>query len=638
MPSTFFGLNTAYTGLLAANAALNTTANNVSNVNTEGYSRQQVVQQASDAIRTFTTYGCAGAGVDTIAIERIRDEFYDVRFWENNSDLGNVNSKQYYYNLIEKYFTDDKTIKGFNSIFNEMQAALEEVVKDSGSATTKSNFIGYAKNLVQYFKDMSENLQNAQKDANSEIKVQTDAINSYAEQIATLNKQINVVEMAGGTANELRDKRTTLLDELSQIVKVDTVEVPIYDANDPTRETGGHNFRVIIAGGDELVNGNNYYTLSCIARAVDEKTYQSDADGLFDLYWSNGNKFSLTNPDIGGKLSGLLEIRDGNNGEYFHGNVTGTGVTSVDGVSRDTLIVEVSESYLKDLSKCTLSDTGGRINIGNQTFKYDSWSLDYDVDSDTYKYVFVMSQDNEKAVGSDRINKEASIGTHVQFQGIPYYQEQLNEFLRNYARAFNDILTQKGSVDDYGNDATFFFVADKPTDPSQFYFGQSYTDMADTNGDGILEKVSYSIKSTDDSYYRLTAANFAVSDTIYNDPGLLATRTGASTGESAYDVAKQLVLLKDDKSSVNFRGCSAGEFLQCMLSDVALNANMINNQSTTYETISKTVENLRTSISGVDEDEEAVDLVKFQNAYNLAAKMIQVMTECYDRLILQTGV
>ena len=75
MTSTFFGLNIAASGLRAANAALNTTANNISNANTDGYSRQKVKQEASDAIRVFAKYGCAGAGVDTIAIERIRDSF-----------------------------------------------------------------------------------------------------------------------------------------------------------------------------------------------------------------------------------------------------------------------------------------------------------------------------------------------------------------------------------------------------------------------------------------------------------------------------------------------------------------------------------------------------------------------------------
>ena len=68
MPSQFFGLNIAYTGLLASNAALNTTSNNIANVHTEGYSRQQVTQQASNALRVFQTYGCAGAGVETLSI------------------------------------------------------------------------------------------------------------------------------------------------------------------------------------------------------------------------------------------------------------------------------------------------------------------------------------------------------------------------------------------------------------------------------------------------------------------------------------------------------------------------------------------------------------------------------------------
>jgi flagellar hook-associated protein 1 FlgK len=89
MTSQFFGLNIAASGLRAANAALNTTGNNISNANTDGYSRQAVKQEASNALRVFATYGCAGAGVDTIAIERVRDSFYDVKYRNNESLLGN---------------------------------------------------------------------------------------------------------------------------------------------------------------------------------------------------------------------------------------------------------------------------------------------------------------------------------------------------------------------------------------------------------------------------------------------------------------------------------------------------------------------------------------------------------------------
>ena len=107
MPSQFFGLNIAYTGLLASNAALNTTSNNIANVQTEGYSRQQVNQQAASALRVFQTYGCAGAGVETLAIERVRDEFYDTKFWNNNSKVGEYDMKQYYMTQIETYFDDN---------------------------------------------------------------------------------------------------------------------------------------------------------------------------------------------------------------------------------------------------------------------------------------------------------------------------------------------------------------------------------------------------------------------------------------------------------------------------------------------------------------------------------------------------
>ena len=71
MPSQFFGLNIAYSGLLASNAALNTTSNNIANAETQGYSRQNAQQQAANALRVFTTYGCAGAGVDVIATREI---------------------------------------------------------------------------------------------------------------------------------------------------------------------------------------------------------------------------------------------------------------------------------------------------------------------------------------------------------------------------------------------------------------------------------------------------------------------------------------------------------------------------------------------------------------------------------------
>ena len=194
MPSQFFGLNIAYKGLLASNAALNTTANNIANVQTEGYSRQKVEQQASTPIRVFQTYGCAGAGVETLAIERIRDDFYDGKFWASNTTTGEYEMKKYYMEQVETYFDDDGKNSGFKTIFDQFNInGLEELMKNPSDDKTKAHYIGTAGNLTEFFNGLAGNLENLQQDINLEIKAKVDEISSLAGEIATLNNQINTI-------------------------------------------------------------------------------------------------------------------------------------------------------------------------------------------------------------------------------------------------------------------------------------------------------------------------------------------------------------------------------------------------------------------------------------------------------------
>ena len=646
MPSQFFGLNIAYTGLLASNAALNTTANNIANTETVGYSRQTVNQSAAEALRTFTTYGCAGAGVDVLSIERIRDEFYDQKYWSTNTNAGSYNMKQYYMRQVENYFMDDSTIEGFTSVFNKMMDALAEVKKQGGTGDVKSQFIGFADNMTEYFNNMAGNMEQIQKDVNSEIKLKIDEINSIASEIATLNKQINVIEMnsSGYKANELRDQRTLLLDSLSAIVNIETTELPITDLNDPTRETGGTRFIVKIAGGQTLVDANDYRTMECIARTQDEKVNQSDIDGLYDVYWVSdqrtgaiGDEFNLYNARLGGELQGLVEMRDGNNGEYFNGTVTAIGTDPEGRVDESgkvlkTVTVEVKEEYLLDLNKTTLSNNGGKINLANQIFYYKDWSYSYDETTGKTTYTFTIDETmSGENLNNTKLNKEASIGAGVKYQGIPYYQQQMNEWVRVFANSFNTILSE--GYDAQGNSGTILFTGDMETDNGQLQFMTAYNQK---NADGTRK--SETVKSKDDSYYRLTAKNFNVLTAMTENADLLATRSDATAGSDEYGNVTRLINMTTDKTVVNFRGAATGEFLTCILSDVALNANSANTFYTNYSNVGKAIDNQRTSISGVDKDEEAVNLVKYQNAYTLASKMIQTLTEVYDRLILQTGV
>ena len=640
MPSQFFGLNIAYTGLLASNAAMNTTSNNIANVQTEGYSRQQVTQQASNALRVFQTYGCAGAGVETLAIERVRDEFYDGRFWDNNAQLGEYDMKQYYMQQLETYFDDDGKSTGFKTIFDQlMVTGMQALLKDPSSDTAKSQFVGYAGALTEYFNGMAGNLEKVQKDINQEIKLKVDEINSIAGEVATLNKQINTIELTGVKANELRDRRTLLIDELSKIVDVQVKETPIIDANNENRETGANRYMVKIAGGQMLVDGSDYNGLECVARTSYEKVNQTDIDGLYEVYWADGQKFNLYNASMGGDLAGLIQMRDGNNGENFTGQVTATGTTTTaDGKTHDTVTVKVTKAYLQDLNKCNLSDQGGILDLGNQEFYYDSWeyTCEYDANGNaTYSYTFTLSdsEKNPRGITNDRVGKKAEIGTDLSYQGIPYYMNQMNEWIRTFSQKFNDILTSGYSGN--GDPGVKMFTGNKATGGEQFLLDDAakrYDKQEKKAGSKMTVKVN------DDSYYRLTAKNFDILEAIEQDPGLMANRKDAADGAEQNDLLNDLKNLATDKTKMSFRGCNASEFLQCILSDVALNASRANTFYASFKDISATIDNQRISISGVDEDEEAVNLVKYQNGYNLASKMIQTLTEIYDRLILETGV
>ena len=608
MASTFGGLNIAGSGLRAANASLNTTANNISNAETEGYSRQNVVQTAAHALRTYTSYGCTGSGVETLGVERQRDDFYDAKYWNNMKKYGEYSIKQYYCAQIEDYFKDDGK-SGFATLFDDIEKNLQEVIKNPSSDSTKRTFLSSAQSLAEYFNNMAGNLNELQKDLNSELKLSVDQINSIAAEISTLNKQINVVELSTGTtANELRDKRTLLIDQLSELVEVNVIETPVYDTNNPDRETGGTRCLVSIAGGQTLVDGNDYKTLFCQARESTEKVNQDDAEGLYDVYWADGSVFSLDNSQLGGKLRGIYEMRDGNNGENFYGKVAGV---KVDTAGTCIMTVSTNAEYLQDITKTTLPSNGGKIVIGNTEYHFSSWDYEKDTDGNlTGNYTFVMTE----IIPESKVTSDVKIGNSVDCQGIPYYMAQMNEFVRNFASLVNDILTDGFTSD--GQPGSLMFTANIITDEGQYELSE-------------LEA---------EDYYFMTAKNFAVDTDMLLSPSLLATKGIQSNGVEASDTAEKLLAMFSDKDTLSFRGGAANEFLECILADMALSANSANTFATTYESLKLTINNQRTSISGVDTDEEAVNLVKFQNGYNLASKVIQTMTEMLDRLITQTGV
>lgn len=630
MPSQFFGLQIGYSGLTAYNAALQTTGNNIANVETEGYSRQKITQRASDALRTHTTYGMAGAGTTVESIDQIRNAYYDIKFRNTTASLGEYQIKAEYMKQIENYFNDDGEVSiGFSTLYSRFFNALENVQNNPGDVSTRTAFIGQAQGLAEYFNALHEQMSTLQLDANTQIKDAVDHINAIASEITTLNKQINIIEIKGIAANELRDQRNLLIDELSKYVDVSITEDPIYSDVNNTIESGAHRFTVNISGTQTLVDGYDYRTLECDARGVGNKVNQSDADGLYNIRWSD-TKMAYYPVGVGysGQLSGLLQIRDGNNNEYFHGKIQ-SFTKAADPTGNATVSIVADAEYLQDLNKMTINGTGS-IVLRNTEFRYDGFSVQDNGDG-TSTYTFTLSNDEYQQNKTEKVNiatmtgSNAKIGMAVDYQGVPYYMEQMNEWVRSFAEIFNDIEGEGEDV--YGQKLSeaqrAFFVAENITDSDSDY--------------NFTEAKNPVITSTSDSYYLLTAATLKVNKVMIEDGGKMATTSvQGDINLDNSDIVDRLEQIKDKKNF--FRGCTAAEFLNCVLGDVALNANSANNFENNFTNIQGAIKNQRLSESGVDDDEEALDLVKYQNAYNLSAKMIQIMTEIYDRLILETGV
>ncbi len=617
MPSTFFGLNIASSALNAFQTAVNTTANNISNVQTKGYTKQVANRQASDALRVYQKYGTIGTGVTTTSITSIRSEYYDTKYWENQSSVGMFETKLNYLNQIENYFQDEESAEpGFSTIFTNMFNQLNALTSNAGDENVRKSFISQAQIFTSYFHDVSNGLVKLQKDCNDQIKTLVESINSSAQKIATLTKQINSIEIQGGTANELRDQRALIIDELSKIVPVTAVESPVTNSNYPDMYTGGTNYIVKIDG-QTLVNNYEYTTLKCVSR--ENQVWQTDAEGLYDIVWADtGMNFNMNADSMDGSLKALFDIRDGNNEENFQGKIT----------SATSSTITIKPSTMNTIETMSMASEGV-ITIKNKEYHYNGFTAEVDENGKILSYKFEI----EANLDANEINNirggYAEIGDKIDAMGIPYYMSQMSEFLRAFSERFNAY--QKGGQDLNGDPMGAFFIAKK-------YDGSEY-DFADQNvgTDGVTDGTKSIISSTSNSYYQMNALNFNVADASIRDSSIFST-TADVTGEKidAHEIIDAMLKLQSDVKL--FRGGSAKSFLQCIISDITIDTQESKIFNSNFTDIANAITNQRLSIAGVDEDEEALDIVKFQNAYNLASRMVQCMSEMYDKLINETGV
>lgn len=551
MRSSFFGLNVASSGLYTAQRGLDVVNHNINNVSTPSYSRQQSVQSASPAMSVYDGTGMIGTGSQAVAVERIHDDYLDFKYWSENIGVGEWSVKADQLEDIEKTINEPSE-SGFNIVMNDYFSAMQELSKDPSSTAARKLVIGKGVTLAKYFNNVAVHLEEMQADLNYNVKIKVDEINSLGTQIQHLNRQIYTAELDGNTANDLRDKRTGLVDSLSKLINIEAGETVVGQLPNGADEK---HFSITISGKSFV----DHFSISKLAvkQRDDKINVNEDIGYLYDVTWEDGNKLNIK----GGELKGYLDMRDGNEGQ----------------------------------------------DEGN--------------------------------------------GPSPNYKGVPFYIKKLDEFVRKFALAMNEGITERvdstgtkvftkigqGHADGYGMQQP-----GKTTSPTGIRFFTAVGWSSSQNGNAELTSSEFvgsasTVDQLGNAYQSMKARNFCISADLVNQESgeyNIAASTVAGEPEDGSNLITMIGMRHDTHLFVEG---TPEDYMKSMISTLGIDTQQAAMISETRVSMTKQIENRRTSISGVSLDEEMANMVKYQHAYNAAAKMISTMAQIYDTLVNRVG-
>ena len=604
MGGTMGRLSVGVTGLQTSQYALNTTAHNLMNTQTNGYSRQQVMltdRTYKSLNRDGVYVNRAGLGVITAEIKQVRDSFADAAY---RTESGRMNYYKAQYETVSEVETYYGELEGkdFNTTMNNLWLSLQELQKESNSIVTRSSFIATAQTFLDRVKEIRTNLITYQRNLNVEIKEQVSRINELSKTILDLNTSILDIE-AGGveSANDYRDARNHALDELSGLVNTEV----IYNV-DGTAEVYVEGRCIVTKGKTyELetvkVCDNDYY--------VDKYDFTTDSTDFLMPVWKDDQSalFNIekipsteTNTDIG-SLKGLMMARG-----YFVSNYS-----------------DVPEKPEKPLAE----------NFAN--------------DADYQQAMIKFEQDL-----NDYVDKLDYFNKYVEPYTVTNLMSQFDVLVHAMVAGMNDILCpnkevrlQDGSTIKILDEEKAGIGMGKNNDISgtELFVRSSvprYTEKTVTLEDGTTQTVKvYNEENPEDYYSLYSAGNININEKLMQNPSLLPlSRESGAEAQEVVDAMLELWNVKFATVSPNsLVECNFMDYYAGMLDDLSDRGYTYNSMAKTQEQSVTDIDALRQQVVGVSSDEELSSLIKFQHAYNASSRYITAVSEMIEQLILQLG-
>lgn len=623
MANSFAGIEIGKRSLMAHSTQIQTAGHNISNADTEGYSRQRVIVKSFEPIyrpdlERAMVPGQIGQGCDVESINRIKDELLESRIVEQKNVESYWETRDKYYSMIESVYNEPNDVS-VRTNMDKFWQGWQELSTYPESDAARLAVVVRGQTLTNSIQQQYKSLRGIGDQINGDIEAVVKQVNDLSRQIASVNGEIVRSKGLGDNPNDLMDRRDLLVEKLSSLINVTVTQ------KDPDEF-------MVHTDGQIIVQGS-------LARQI-ETVGQLDNNGYGKLMWSDTK---LDAEFHGGTLGALVELRDKD---------IRTEIQSLNTMALNfaDLVNDVHRNAIGKNNTTGLDFFVQHDFVENVNGNYDR---NGDGVEDT-SYIFRMTGTNALKMqeqiglsGTMTING-ASGNIDVAYFSTDTVEDVINRIndSNGEVKAYldrNSCLVLKATSSKGMENPDF--VIRHVEDSGMFLTGYSGI----LQGSGADNAYDFNRANAVDV---LAGAQFAVSPVlnpsayievnglIQNDVSSVAAAFKNSQGfaePSDGRAAVEMAAIRNTKIMIGSQR-TFDDYFADTITNVGLKGEQAQNQLATQNKIMSDLRDLRDSISGVNIDEELADIIKFQHGYNVAAKFISVQDELLDTLINRLGV
>ncbi|MBP1753963.1 MAG: hypothetical protein H6Q59_361 [Firmicutes bacterium] len=568
------GLYIGVSGLNVSQAALNITSHNLANVDTTGYVRQQAVLTDFNYIKLGDSYASSmikGLGANFAEVKQVRDTFLDRSYRQEYGRQAFYEAQYNSVNEIEGLFGELEG-ESFQNTMNDLWTSLQELAKEPDSVVARASLIQTAVTFVERSENISNQLNDYQVNLNTQIKDQVKRINDIGEEIKQLNWKVRQYESTGQEhANDLRDQRNNLLDELGKMVNITYKENAVGIVN-------------VNVEGVPFVTEDMSFKMDTVK--VSESTEMLKpvwvAFGNTDVFNLSRAASSQDNTDIG-SLKGLLTARG-----YKQANFT--DIPKRDNFTSDALYNTAVLDYNNDINSSVVMTTQAQFDQlihGIVTTINDILSPNKTVTQSDGSVIKILDVDNAP-VGMDS-NKTSGEALFVR-KSMPRYGDWEDVTYQLEDGSFESMHTRIYNEEDPSDNYSLFTLGEIEVNP---VIMQNYAliplSSNSGSGDFDIETAKKLITQWQSSFSTLS-------------PNTL--------------------------TSYNF-----SDYYTSFISEMANRGEQCHTISTNQAAMADSINSQRAEVTGVSSDEELTNLIKFQHAYNASARYVNVVSQMLEDVI-----